>query len=367
MLRAATPTGSAGAPASARDWQRYADYLGKSAAAGRFSGAVLVAKNWKPLLNKAYGKADRKRGIANTPQTKFCIASMGKMFTGVAIAQLVEQGKLSFKDTIGKYLSGFPADIADRITIDELLTHTSGLDDVALRRTPDHKPATTLAGQMAEIVKEPLQSEPGSQTSYSNDGFIVLGAIIERVSGQSYADYIRDHVFKPAGMTHTAIRNYRPSTIPNMAHAYVLVGKNGQPVPRRRGPGPSAQPTTLRENDELRIANPSGGAYSTVGDLLAFAKALISHKLLSPSLTTTVLAGKIDTHRPGAQGEDKNAYGFGDRKINGARIVGHNGGSPGFEAQLDVYPDKGYTVVILTNQDDVLAPAIRASEDILTR
>jgi hypothetical protein len=117
----------------------------------------------------------------------------------------------------------------------------------------------------------------------------------------------------------------------------------------------------------LQIGNPSGGAYSTVADILEFAQAVTGHKLLSPALTETVLAGKVDVKRPGGPPEDRYAYGFDDQNVHGVRIVGHNGGTPGFEGQLDIYPGKGYAVIALTNQDGVLVPAMRRSEEILTR
>ncbi|MEV6866744.1 serine hydrolase domain-containing protein [Streptosporangium subroseum] len=356
-------------PAPAEDWRAYGEYLKQRAASGEFSGSVLVAKDGRPLLERGYGMADRKRGVANTARTRFCIASMGKMFTAVAVAQLVERGKLSFDDTIGKYVSGFPREIAGKVTVHQLLTHTSGMGD-ALKREGTSEPPRTIAGLMKLIAKEPLLFEPGSRFGYSNSGFIVLGAIIERVTGKSYAGYVREHVFKPAGMTDTAIRYYRPAEIRNMAHGYVRVGPDGKPLPPGPGPGPdsTARPETLRDNSDMpQIGNPSGGAYSTVGDMLAFARALTGHKLLGPALTKTVLTGKVDTERPGGPPEDKYAYGFGDRKINGVRIVGHNGGTPGYEGQLDIYLDKGYTVIILTNQDGVLVPAHRRSEEMLTR
>jgi CubicO group peptidase (beta-lactamase class C family) len=295
---------------------------------------------------------------------------MGKMFTAVAIAQLAERGTLSFDDTVGNYLAGFPPQIAGTVTIYQLLTHTSGMDDAALMRRPDRpQPPHTLAGLLERIITAPLQFAPGSRFGYSNDGFIVLGAIIQRVTGQDYADYVRGHIFQPAGMADTDIGVYKPSQIPGMKRGYMLVGQDGQPLPS--GPsgseqGAAAQSGTLRGNDEVRIGNPSGGAWSTVGDLLEFAQALTRHQLLGPALTDTVLAGKVDTNRPGPA-KDRYGYGFSDRRINGVRIVGHNGGSPGCEGQLDLYPDRGYTVVMLTNQDQVLTPVLRRTEDMLTR
>jgi CubicO group peptidase (beta-lactamase class C family) len=337
----APETASAKAPQPWRDLDAYLKQSG-------FSGTALVAKDGRSLLAQGYGTADRSRGVPNTPATRFCIASLGKMFTAVAIAQLVQQDMLSFADPIGKYLHGFPAEVADKVTIAELLTHTSGLGDVALGTS---QPPRTLAGMMARIVREPLQFEPGSRFSYSNDGYIVLGAIIEQVTGLAYADYIRRHIFKPAGMTDSDVRVYRPAEVPRMAHGYV-VGDDGQ----------------MHDNAEmLQIGNPSGGAYSTVRDLLSFAKALIRYQLLSAELTLTILAGKVDVHRPGGPPVDMYAYGFADQTINGVRIVGHNGGSPGYEGQLDIYLGKGYVVAILANHDQVLVPAIRKSEELLTR
>jgi CubicO group peptidase (beta-lactamase class C family) len=148
--------------------------------------------------------ADKNGGASNTPDTKFCIASLGKMFTAVAVAQLVQNGKLSFEDTVGKYVPGFPAKISDKITVDQLLTHTSGLGDAALRPERTAGPATTTGALLRKITKEPLQFEPGSRFGYSNDGFIVLGAIIERITGEHYRGYAvvilanQDQVLVPA-------------------------------------------------------------------------------------------------------------------------------------------------------------------------
>ena len=312
--------------------------------------------------------ADRQHRIANTPKTRFPIASIGKMFTAVAVAvaQLVQQGKLAFTDTIGNHLSGFPPQVVDTVTIRQLLTQTSGMGDAALMRRPDApEPPHTLAGLIERIVTQPLQFQPGSRFGYSNDGFIVLGAILQRVTRQDYADYVRQHVFTPAGMTDTAIRVYQPSQIPGMARGYTLVGQDGQPLQSGSGQNPTGQSGTLRGNDEVQVGNPSGGGYSTVGDLLRFAQALTGHQLLGPALTDTVLAGKVATGRPGP-GQDTYAYGFSDARINGVRVVGHNGGSPGYEGQLDVYPDRGDTVVMLTNQDEVLTRVLRRSQELLT-
>jgi CubicO group peptidase (beta-lactamase class C family) len=369
-------SGTGGPPASAsrrpprsRDWRAFAGWLKQRAAAGKFSGAVLVAKDGKPVVKQANGYANRKRKRANGVDTKFNIASVGKTFTAVAIAQLVEEGKLSFDDPIGKYLSGFPPQVADTITIGQLLTHTSGLGDVFARWRPTGQSPLEVSVLMKRIVTEPLRFEPGSRFGYSNSGFVVLGAIIEAVTGQDYYEYVRERVFKPAGMTQTGW--YRPDQVPNMARGYMQVDRNGIWVPSGRQPPPPGprpgKPVAWRDSRGAGGAgNPSGGAYSTLADLFRFARALQNNRLLSPQTTETMLSGKVDTGRPGAAQVSKYGYGFEDEILNGVRIVGHGGGAPGIEAQLRIYPALGYTVIVLANQDAAALPVYQRASEMLT-
>ena len=332
-----------------------------------FSGAVLAAKDGKPLLEGGYGWADREARIRIVPGTRFCIASIGKLFTAVAVAQLAGEHRLSFGDRIGKYLTGFSPQMANSVSIAELLTMTSGLGDAALG-TLD--PPTTLGGMMKLIASEPLQSTPGTRFLYSNDGYIVLGAIIQAVTGQSYDNYLRQHIFAPAGMIHTDVTVYTPAHVPGMAHGYTLASQNGRPLPAG-APGPRQNPdlgnAALRDGSGMpQIGNPSGGAYSTVGDLLAFARALLDHKLLRPEMTAALLAPRVNAQQPGGPPIDMYTYGFAYQTINGVTFVGHNGGTPGYEGQIDIYPKTGYAVVILTNQDRALLPAIQRTEAMIT-
>jgi CubicO group peptidase (beta-lactamase class C family) len=321
---------SSNSAANAANWRAFAAWLAKRAAAGKFSGAVLIARNSKPVVKQANGFANRQRRLPNAVDTKFNIGSVGKSFTGLAIAKLVEAGKLSFDDPIGKYLSGFPPEVASRVTIGQLLTHTSGLGDVFMRWPATTPAQLDVAEILARIVKEPLQFQPGSRFGYSNSGYVVLGAIIEAVTGQNYYDYVREHVFKPAGMKQTCW--YTPGQVPNMAHGYMRVDTSGTWV----------------------AGNPSGGVYSTVGDLLRFAQALTRNKLLSPQMTKLVLSGKVDTPRPGL----RYGYGFEEQVRNGVRSVGNGGGQPGVEAQLRIFPRLGYTVIVLANQEGANRPVL---------
>jgi CubicO group peptidase (beta-lactamase class C family) len=309
--------------------------LSQLTAADTFSGAVLVAKDNRPIFREAYGLADKAHNLPNTVETKFNLGSMNKMFTGVAIAQLAERGKLSFTDTIDKYLPDYPdKTVASKVTIRQLLTHTSGMGDYLNQefsvRQGSFKTATDY---LPFIANSPLAFEPGQRFQYSNAGFVVLGAIVERVSGQNYYDYVREHIFRPAGMKDTGF--YPVSgNLENSAIAYTSLGPKGpQPGPRQ-----------VAEREELK-GGPAGGGYSTIDDMLKFSISLGAHKLLSARYTELVTTGKVDAPF------GKYGYGFGDVNFNSVRSIGHNGGAPGIAAQFDIYPDLGYTVIVLSNYD----------------
>jgi|GEM_PF-6477852 len=342
-----SPASSTRAAAAApQTWRAFAASLKAAAMAGRFSGSVLVAHDNDTVLDVGYGFADRATQAANTPQTQFCIASIGKLFTAVAIGQLAEHGQLAFNAPVGDYLAGLPASIADHVTIAELLDMTAGLGNTVLGQS---SPPRTLAGMLALIAKEHPQFTPGAKFSYSNDDYILLGAVVQRLSGESYASYLRQRILDPAGMTHTGYAVYIPERVSGMAHGYALTG-----------------PKLTDISDQQQIANPSGGAYSTTGDLLKFAEALLDHELLTAAMTSTILTPRVNSPQPGGPAVDKYTYGFAYQQINGVTFVGHNGGTPGYEGQLDIYPRKGYVAVVLTNQDNTMIPAIQRTEAILT-
>jgi CubicO group peptidase (beta-lactamase class C family) len=313
-----------------------AAFVQEQADQGRFSGTVLVAKDGVPIFTAAHGFASLAYQVPNQLDTKFNLGSMNKMFTAVAVAQLVEAGKLSFDDLIIDHIPDYPnQEVAQKVTIHQLLTHTSGMGSYW---TPEYQRASKdlfrdVADYLPLFVDQPLLFEPGSQWSYSNSGFMVLGLVIERVSGQSYFDYVRDYVYEPAGMQHTDAYEL-DSVVPNLAVGYTLQGStNGE----------------LRNNLFLHVVKggPAGGGYSTVEDLLRFSSALLAHELLSQEMTQHVLEGKVETDATNRT----YAYGFRNLLENGQRVVGHAGGFPGINSYLDMYPDLGYTVAVMSNRD----------------
>jgi D-alanyl-D-alanine carboxypeptidase len=314
--------------------------LEKDSAAGKFSGAALLAKDGKPIFTGAYGMADREKKIPNTLSTKFRIGSMNKMFTAVSVLQLVQAGKILLSDPVGKYITDYPnKDIATKVTIQQLLTHTGGTGDFFGPQFDAHRlELKTLQDYVKLYGERAPEFEPGSRWEYSNYGFLMLGVIIERVSGKSYYDYVSENVYKPAGMTSTGSFP-EDQKVPDRSTGYTQFGGEG-----------------LRPNtDTLPYRGTSaGGGYCTVEDFLRFANALTNHKLLNAQNTALLTTGKVDTPRG-----DKYAFGFMD---NGAgtpmRHFGHGGGAPGMNGELQIFPQSGYVIVVLSNLDPPAASRI---------
>ena len=329
-------------------------YLDALAAENRLAGAVLVAKDGQAIASKAAGVANRDTGELNTLETKFNLGSLNKMFTAVAIAQLAQGGKLKFDDTIARHLPDYPnKPVAEKITLHHLLTHTSGMASYwGEKFEAQRAQLTTVAAHLPLFMHEPLSFAPGEKFQYSNSGYMLLGAIIEKVSGRDYYEYMREKVFAPAGMNATGF--YSPQgKNPGVAIGYTRMNETGGSLEKER------PHTDLRE---LR-GGPAGGGYSTVGDLVKFHIALRDHKLLDAEHTRIVTTGKGDA--PGAIG--KYAYGFGDKVVGGRRIVGHNGGFPGTAANLDMFPELGYTAVTLMNTDPpAMIPVIKKLRELLS-
>jgi len=298
----------------------------------QFSGVLLVARNDQILLHKAWGVADREHRQPIMLDTRFRIGSMDKMFTSIAALQLVEKGTLSLEGTVGNYLPEYPnKDIATKVTIRQLLSHTGGTGDFFGPEFDAHRASLkTHADYVGLFGARPPEFEPGSKFSYSNYGMILLGAIIERVSGQSYYDYVRDHVFKPAQMDATG---FEPETTDVLHRSRGYTRTNGAWVS-------NASTLPLR-------GTAAGGGYSTAADLLRFAKALQSNVLVSKA--SFDMATTASNLSPGY------AFGF---EINGEGAlhrIGHSGGAPGQNGELRFYPALGLVVVALSNLDPPIA------------
>jgi CubicO group peptidase (beta-lactamase class C family) len=305
----------------------------------RFSGAVLIAKNSAPVFTRAAGMADRERKVANELSTRFRIGSMNKMFTAVAILQLVQAQKISLADPLGKLVPDYPnKNVATKVTVEHLLSHTGGTGDIFGPEFDAHRDTLrTLDDYVRLYGNRDLDFEPGSRWDYSNYGFILLGVIIEHVTGRTYYDWVDAHVFGPAGMTSTgSLPEDQP--VAKRAVAYTTHGGGGAWV--------SAASTLPYRGTS------AGGGYSTVEDLLSFANALRAHKLLDAAHTELLTTGKRDL------GDGvKYAYGFADATINGVRCIGHDGGAPGMNGEL-LACDSGYTIAVLANMDPPVAERV---------
>jgi CubicO group peptidase (beta-lactamase class C family) len=307
-------------------------YLAEQAKADEFSGTVLVAREGRVLYEKAFGLANKDFGVPNRVDTKFNLGSINKFFTKIAIGQLIQQGRASFDDTLGKYLPDYPnPDARKKVTLRHLLNMTSGIGDFfgpEFMGTPKDR-IRSIRDYLLLFSGKPLAFEPGTGKKYSNGGYVVLGAIIEKVSGQSYYNYVRENIFKPAGMENTD--SYEAdASIKNLAMGYTR-GEDG----KKENP--------WRSNIYIRPARGSsaGGGYSTVEDLLKFTLSLQANKLLSPEYTAWLLNDQEPT-------KDRKAKPDSKVKKGGLGIAG---GAPGINSMLDMDPKSGYTTIVLTNYD----------------
>jgi CubicO group peptidase (beta-lactamase class C family) len=329
------------------------EYVTRLVEADQFSGVVVVARDGDTIIAEPYGRADQEHNVLNSLDTPFQYASVGKMFTAVAIGQLAESGKIDFNDTLDKYLPEYPPDAARRISINHLLTHRSGIVDYfeALERLENVRNSENpQRDYLSVFANEPLRFTPGERFEYSNSNYILLGAIVERLSGQSFEDYLDEHVFTPAAMTATTLDPVGCNGV-KPARGYTELDKGGKITPGNR-----------RFNGAFATGRggAAGGGVTTANDMVNFAQALREHRLLSPAMTEKLLSKQVDAPRPG----EYYARGFIGRDSRHGRIIGHSGGFPGVDAQADIY-ENGWTVVVLANYEAVGEPVARHIEKLL--
>jgi D-alanyl-D-alanine carboxypeptidase len=300
-------------------------------AENKFSGVVLVARNGHVLFEKAYGKRDAQGNDPNTLDTRFNLASAGKMFTSVAVWQQIAAGKLSLDTRVGDVLKAYPnRSFADTVTVRELLTHTSGAGDEGLlgnENAANRAHVHSVADMVALESHQPPSFPPGTKQVYSNFGFVVLGRIVEVVSGEDFQTYLRRHIFEPAGMTHSGFIDCA-TTAPDLAVGYSIV--DGKRV----------------FNCETLRGFPAGGEASTVGDMYRFIQALQSGKLMPPAL----FAQATRTYRM-FMGLGFFATGYGPNVPAWEFRWGHGGSASGACTDVRTYPQTGETIITLANHD----------------
>lgn len=291
--------------------------------AGTFMGTVLVARDGAIVLDKAYGMANLELDVPNTPDTKFRLGSVTKQFTAAAILLLEERGKLKIDERVKAYVPNTPM-AWDRITVFNLLTHTAGIPNFTA--SPDYNSIKlTLRGAgdaVASFRDRPLDFGPGEQMSYSNSGYLVLGDIIERVSGQSYEDFIAENIFKPLGMkdsgydSNTAIIKHRANGYIRRQAGYVNAGYIHMSIPHA-----------------------AGALYSTTRDLLKWEEALFAGKVVS----------KASLDRMTTPFKNDYALGLTSSIDKGRRVIQHGGSIDGFNTFLAYYPETRTVIVALSN------------------
>ncbi len=333
------------APAHAQDQRaliRYVDSVANAAVSEHRTPGVSIAivRNGRTVLAKGYGFADLENDVAATPQTVYRIGSVTKQFTAAAIMRLKEQGKLSLDDTLQKFFPNYPAQ-GNRVTVRNLLNHTSGIRSFTsmgpkwerLERL-DMPPDSMLA----LFAPEPFDFKPGEKWRYDNSGFFLLGMIIEKVSGKTYAQYLQDEFFTPLHLTGSYYCDQAP-LIKHRAQGY---------APRPGGTFTNATPLSMTQ------PYAAGSLCSTVTDLATWTTALSSGKVVSPA--SYMLMTTPDTLNDGK----RLTYGFGLSigTLGGHRQVEHNGGINGFISELHHYPDDSLITVVLTNVEGNVAPAL---------
>ncbi|WP_242903416.1 serine hydrolase domain-containing protein [Actinomadura terrae] len=354
-----------GSPPALRPGGKFHRFVARRAAEDAFSGTVLLAHAGRPVLSLAYGMANKKRSLPNQMGTLFNLASVTKCFTGLAVARLAHQGKVAFHQTLGTYLDGFPAEIADRVTVHQLLTHTSGMGDYSEAkefqeglkkwRSADEM----MDGVMAIIRRSDLRFTPGIRHAYSNSGFFVLGALVAQVSRLSYFDYVRRYVFAPAGMSRSDFYT-KPQVLAaeDIAHRYPI-SRTGERI-------------DFTESEYFGfIGGPADGAYSSTLDLLNFAKALRSGAVLNHAFTELVTSAKVPL-TPSDGPPDPSpyrSYGYGFRSVivNDKQVLGHSGGTVGGATNIDIFPEQNWVAIVLGNYSDPITPIVQLARDLITR
>ncbi len=321
-------------------------YLQAHYETGRFMGTAIIVREGEVVFAKGYGMASLEHQVPNSTQTRFRIGSITKQFTAAAILKLQEQGRLDVQAPVATYLPDYPN--GDRITLHHLLTHTAGIPN--LTSFPDYlewmRQPTTLAELVARFRDLPLEFAPGEQFRYSNSGYVLLTQVIETVSGQSYADYLQEHLLLPLGLENTGYE-HPMLVIDGLANGYQFTGEDYQQA----------------EYINMDVPAGAGGLYSTVDDLVQWHQFLIDAGNRPAAILSDAAIAAMKTPQI-PMGEDTSELSYGYGLIVGARgFIFHGGGINGFLTYLGSLPDQGITVAVLSNVEN--ANPLVMAEDLL--
>lgn len=328
-------------PALSQDVQRMDQIAQTRFQSGEFMGSVIVAKDGQPLFEKGYGFANLEWQNPNDGETRFRLASLTKQFTAVALLLLEERGKLRLDDPVGKYMTDAPAAWA-KVTIRHLLNHTAGIPNFT--SFPDFRPNAAKAATIPEILARfrdmPLEFEPGSKMSYSNSGYVVATAVLETVSGQPYASFVAENLFKPLGMEHSGFDSHA-AIIPHRASGYT----------------PTAAGVRHADFISMTLPQGAGSLFSTTRDLVKWNAGIYGGKLINASSMQSFLT----------VGHNHYALGILVHREVGKATYSHSGGIEGFNTWLGYDPDRKITVSVLANINGPAADQLGAQFMALAR
>jgi CubicO group peptidase (beta-lactamase class C family) len=312
------------------------EYMNAAAKVDRFSGAILVARDGHVVVSKGYGMADLEEDVPNTPETKFRLGSLTKQFTAASIMLLQERGRLSVQDSICKYVAPCP-EAWQPITLHQLLSHTAGVPNFT--SLPDYQKTMREPAPIESLINRfralPLDFKPGEGWSYSNSGYVLLGYVIEKVSGESYENFLRKNIFEPLGMTSTGY-DHADAIIKHRAHGY----------------SPRGDQIVNAAYLDMTIPHAAGALYSTVGDLYLWEQSLYTERLLKRA--------SLDAIYTPVQHEY--GYGWNITKLYNRKTYEHSGGIDGFATNITRFPDDRATVIVLSNYE--AAPSSRIARDL---
>ncbi|WP_033343268.1 serine hydrolase domain-containing protein [Catenuloplanes japonicus] len=359
-LVSALPTVTGNFPPATLPGGAYDRFLAALAADGRFSGVAVLAHRGRTVLSRSYGMADREKRIRNHEGTAFSLSSAAKPFVAVAILQLVQQGRMKLTDTVGAHLSGFPAEIADRVTVHHMLTDTSGL--VSPPQDPErifHSREEVREYHAQWARQATLAAEPGTGTiGHSGANFAIPVQIVEAVTGQTYWDYVEAHIFRRAGMTGSGFFT-RPQwlTDPHIAHSYMRLSDGSWVDTVRNLDRGSEDPYQPGKNPARSFIDYDG--FATAPDLLRFTRAIYDGTVLERPFGEVLTAAKLP-HGPQSEGgraasadTSFGAYMMAVAITNGQWVHGRAGVNPGSIASWNIYPHSDWTGVLLGNSDGI--------------